>query len=75
MSFFSIHYLTLIDIYNFLVILTDNILIKIVGIVYIKNNITKYLLSEELIFVWFTYTYMFFHDTAENDEVPLCGIN
>ena len=55
--------------------MTDKTLRKTDGMVYIKNNITKYLLSEELIFVWFTYTYMFFHDTAENDEVPLCGIN
>ena len=60
MSFFSINYLTLIDIYNFLVILTDNILIKIDGIVYIKNNITKYLCTVELIFVWFYINIHFF---------------
>ena len=41
--FFSIHYLMSIDIYNFLVIFIDNIVIKIDGMVYTKNNITEYL--------------------------------
>ena len=42
-GFFSIHYLTSIDIYDFLVIFIDNIVIKIDGMVYTKNNITEYL--------------------------------
>ena len=39
---FSIHFTT-IDIYNFLVLLIYSMLIKIGGMVYIKNNSTEYL--------------------------------
>ena len=43
------------DVYNSLVIMThaDNMLIKIDGMVYIKNNITEYLETFELVFLWF----------------------
>ena len=59
-NFFSIHYLTSIDICNFLVILIDNILIKMDGMGYIKNSISKHLYTDELIFVWFCmYVYTF----------------
>ena len=35
---------------DLLLILIDNILLKIDGMVYIKNNITEYLLTDQLIF-------------------------
>ena len=38
---------------QFLTILLDNILIKVDGMVYIKNKYTEYLLTYELIFLWF----------------------
>ena len=43
---------------------------------YAKNNILEYLLTDELIFVWFyTYMYTFSHTAEKENDVSLRGIS
>ena len=69
--------LTSVDIYNFLVILTyRQYAKKIGGMVYIKNNISEYLCTAELIFLWFyTNTHFFLILQKKQKDISLSGFN
>ena len=67
---------TSVDIYNFLVILTyRQYAKKIDGMVYIKN-ITGYVCTAELIFLWFyKNTYFFLILQKKQKDISLSGLN
>ena len=75
LSFFSIHYLTSIDIYNnFLEILMDNILIKIDGMVYGKNIIHRIFINCWVNFCLVLYINTYFFPILQK-YVSLWGFN